>query len=178
MEKKDGVGHQGHNAGRRHRHWGVGGGERWSEAGRRWAVAGGRPGPFRRRRPGHGFAGSRCKVTNGRLGRSAGWSEFRRGLGYGRPVGLCPVHPRSANCKRARQKPNANQLECGPRYPRERAPRSALPRAPGGGDLACFAQVELAGAEVRQRINVEELVGAHPKLRKLRPADSVKIIKA
>jgi hypothetical protein len=32
--------------------------------------------------------------------------------------------------------------------------------AAGGGDFASFAQVELAGAQVGQGVNVEELVGA------------------
>ena len=40
--------------------------------------------------------------------------------------------------------------------------------APGGGDLSRLAQVEFAGAEVRQCLNAEELVGARlPQVRQV-----------
>ena len=38
--------------------------------------------------------------------------------------------------------------------------------APGGGELARFAQVEFAGAQVGQRVNVKELVS--PRLPQIR----------
>ena len=55
------------------------------------------------------------------------------------------IHPHSANYKWTRQKPNSYQL-------------SGL-YGPGGGDLAHFAQIEFAGAEIGQRVDVEDLVG-------------------
>ena len=62
-----------------------------------------------------------------------------------------PFHPHSSKHKRARQEPSISK---------GRAPISAVFCAPGEGDLSRLAQVEFAGAELRQCLSAEELVGA------------------